>query len=153
MLVVPNHAQRLAENVMCVNVKIILPNSVPKRETLVNIEHGQQKIKFVNEIDENVVLDNNDYVFMVDGHVAKPPKFNVQFDECSVTMIADSGASCSIIDEKTFKCKFNHTKLEKCCADMLNAYIYMAVLAFLLLAILQLRSSVVNKQLMTNSML
>ena len=56
-------------------------------------EHGQQKTKFVNEIDENVVHDNNDYVFMVNGHVAKPPKFNVQFDECLITMIADSGAN------------------------------------------------------------
>ena len=35
--------------------------------------------------------------------VAKPPKFRVGFKQCSVTMTADSGASCSIIDGNTFR--------------------------------------------------
>ena len=37
-------------------------------------------------------------------------------------MTADSGASCSIIDENTFRQKFKGTHLEKCSADKLNAY-------------------------------
>ena len=41
--------------------------------------------------------------FDVNALVPKPPKFRVHFKQCSVTMTADSGASCSIIDENTFR--------------------------------------------------
>ena len=37
-------------------------------------------------------------------------------------MVADSGASCSIIDEKTFENKFKAIQLEKCSTDKLNTY-------------------------------
>ena len=54
--------------------------------------------------------------------MVKPPKFKVGFKQCSVTMTADSGASCSVIDDNTFRHKFKGTHLEKCSADNLNAY-------------------------------
>ena len=60
--------------------------------------------------------------FDVNALVAKPPKFRVDFKQCSDTMTADSGASCSIIDDNTFRQKFKGTYLEKCSADKLNAY-------------------------------
>ena len=45
----------------------------------------------------------------------------VEFKDCSVTMMADSGSSCSIIDEKTFEIKFTVIQLEKCSTDKLKA--------------------------------
>lgn len=53
--------------------------------------------------------------------VAKPPKFKIEFEKCSVMMTADSGASCSLIDESTFQNKFKSVRLETC-HDKLNAY-------------------------------
>ena len=97
--------------------------------------------KFVHEVDDT---KNGEYVFVIGDNmcvesvnmshdtmcgefdvnalVAKPPKFRVDFKQCSVTMTADSGASCSIIDENTFRQKFKGTNLEKCSAHKLNAY-------------------------------
>ena len=64
----------------------------------------------------------SDHYVKANALVVKPPKFKVGFKDCSVTMVADSGASCSIIDEKTFKNKFKGIQLEKCSTDKLNVY-------------------------------
>ena len=103
--------------------------------------HGRRKSKLVHDVDDT---KHDEYVFVIDDNVcvesvdmshatmcgefdvnalvAKPPKFRVHFKQCSVTMTADSGASCSIIYENTFRQKFKGTHLEKCSADKLNAY-------------------------------
>ena len=70
--------------------------------------------------DERKLISNKECD--VNALVAKPPKFSVGFKQCSVTMTADSGASCSIIDENIFRQKFKGTHLEKCSTDKLNAY-------------------------------
>ena len=117
-----------------------------------------------NAYSDNTVCESqlgSDHNVNVNPLVAKPPKFKVEFKDCSVTMMADSGASCSITDEKTFENKFKGIQLEKCSTDKLNAYggsrivtigCFTAtikcgkqVLVLSPLVVLQPRSSVVNR--------
>ena len=130
MLVVLNRAQRLVEHVIFVNKQIINAKFSPekgnyhgqRKAKFVHEVDDTIHDEYVFRIDDTVCVESvdmshdtmcgefpderkliSDKECDVYALVAKPPKFRVGFKQCSVTMTADSGASCSIIVENTFR--------------------------------------------------
>ena len=67
MFVVPNHVQRFAGSIMCVNKQISLLNIVLKRETIMKMVL-KLKSKYAHEINE---MKHNDNKFMIEDTECK----------------------------------------------------------------------------------
>ena len=70
-------------------------------------DEGQKKALLLHTVGVNCVgsVEGANCTF-----IAKPPKFKIEFEKCSVMMTADMGASCSIIVERTYANKFKGVK-------------------------------------------
>jgi hypothetical protein len=76
---------------------------------------------------EEVGDDDQDYLFALDiankdsKHVKRPPKFMVKLNGAAVMMIADSAATCTVVDEQTYREKLSHISLQPA-TECINPY-------------------------------
>lgn len=98
-------ARTIDHDVAHVNVAHTIDDDVAHVNAHVNIAHAVDHIDVAHVCDHivNAVHDVKD----------KPPKFKITFDEStSITMTADSAATCNLIDEKTYNQYLRHRQLE-----------------------------------------
>lgn len=73
-----------------------------------------------NSVNTKQNVKNQNSVNMI--KITKPPKFKVTINNCEVVVTADSAATCSVLDEDTYKkCLKGHVDLKKS-HDKINPY-------------------------------